>query len=132
MAAKKSKTKEEAVKSISKDEAEKLVMDLAKKDVPLSKIGLTLRKEHGIGRAKLELGKIGKILKKNKVKRFPDDLKSLIEKAKNLRKHRTKNYKDNVSKRGLQITEAKIRNLAAYFKKSKVIEQNWEYIPELK
>ena len=129
MAKKKSKEKTKE-SNLSKGEIEKLVLDMAKKDIPLSKIGLVLKKDYGVLRAKLAAGKIGKILEKSKVKTFPEELKNLMEKARKLREHHGKNKKDTVSKRGLQITEAKIRNLASYFKRSRVLDNSWEYAPE--
>ena len=134
MAVKKSKVGAEKAKksNLSKQEIENLVLEMAKKDTPLAKIGLILKKEHGVSKAKLEVGKIGKIIEKNKIKRFPEELKNLMEKARKLREHHSKNKKDTVSKRGIQMTDAKIRNLAAYFKRSKVLDKVWEYAPEVK
>ncbi len=117
----------EAGKKLSKEEAEKVIVELAKKDTPSAKIGLILKKEHGINKAKDEVGSINKILAKNKIKRFPEELQNLINKAQKLRKHVSDNHKDQVSKRGLLITEAKIRKLAAYFRKRGTIEPTWEY-----
>ena len=116
-----------AKKKLSNKEIEAKVVELAKKDVPSSKIGLTLKKEHGISRVKNEAGKVNKILEKQGIKRFPEELHNLINKASRLRVHFKENHKDNVSKRGIQITEAKIRKIATYFKKRKVLEPSWTY-----
>jgi len=128
MAKKKAKNEEKKpVKKLSVKEAEEKVLELAKKDTPLSRIGLILKQEFGIPKAKYTIGKIRKLLEKNKIKQFPEELTNLINKAAKLREHFTKNHKDQVSKRGLQITEAKVRKLASYFKKKGVLEKNWTY-----
>lgn len=123
-----SKTEEKTLgKKLSKEEAEKEIVELAKKETPSAKIGLILKKEHGISRTKYEVGKVNQVLAKNKIKRFPEDLQNLIDKATKLRQHISKNAKDQVSRRGLLITEAKVRNLAKYFRKRGTIENTWEY-----
>ena len=114
-------------KSLSKAETESKILELAKKDVQSSKIGHLLKKDHGVKRAKNEVGKINKLLAKHGKKRFPEELQNLMDKAGKLKSHLEKNKKDMTAKRGLQITEAKIRNLGYYFKKSKVLEKNWQY-----
>ena len=48
----------------------------------------------------------------------------------NLRKHLEKNKKDYSSKRGLELTESKIRRLVKYYKKRKVLPEDWKYDPE--
>ena len=117
-------------KKLNTAELEQEIVNLAKKDVPSAKIGLILKNEYGIPKAKYSVGKINKILAKNKVVKFPEELQNLITRAEKLRVHFTKNAKDQVSKRGLQITEARIRKLAAYFKRNKVIDKNWAYTHE--
>ncbi len=128
MAKKKSESEAKTpTKKLSTAELEQEIIDLAKKDTPSAKIGLILKNEYGIPKAKYSVGKINKILAKNKVVRFPEELQNLINRAVKLREHSTKNAKDQVSKRGLQITEARIRKLATYFKRNKVIDKSWEY-----
>jgi len=128
MAKKKAETKTEApTKKLNTAELEKEIVSMANKNIPSAKIGLALKKEYGIPKAKYSLGKINKILAKNKIVRFPEELQNLLDKATKLKQHTAKNHKDQVSKRGLQITEARIRKLAAYFKRSKVLDSTWEY-----
>jgi len=54
-------------------------------------------------------------------------LQNLIKRAVQIKKHLDSNKKDMVSKRGLQLTEAKIRRLAKYYKKTSKIDQTWKY-----
>lgn len=117
--------KEKAEKKLSDKELEQFVLDLDKKNVPPSKIGLALKKEYGI--TPKTILKISKILSKHDLLRFPEELQNLITRAKKLREHWDKNKKDMVAKRGLQITEAQVRKQAIYFKKVKRLPKEWAY-----
>ena len=105
----------------SKEEVEELIKKLAEQ-MPPEKIGLVLRDVHGIPRAKLITKKITKIIKVSE----PSDLSNLIKRANQLKKHLEKNKIDKVAGRGLHITEAKIIKLSKYYKKEKVLPQNWK------
>ncbi|HIQ50834.1 MAG TPA: 30S ribosomal protein S15, partial [Nautiliaceae bacterium] len=39
--------------------------------------------------------------------------------------------KDLHSKRGLQLIESKIKRLVKYYKRKKVLPENWKYTPEI-
>jgi len=117
--------KKKKASKLSAAELEQFVLKLAQQNVPASKIGLALKKEHGITPKTIE--KISKILSKHNLLKLPEDIQDLIAKAARLREHLTKNKKDIVAKRGLQITEAQIRKQALYFKKIKRLPPNWEY-----
>ena len=47
-----------------------------------------------------------------------------------LKKHLEKNHKDQSAKRGLQLTESKIKRVVKYYKKNKKIPMDWKYDPE--
>jgi small subunit ribosomal protein S13e len=123
MAAKKAKEKIEK-KKISKDEIEKVVVDLGKKELTPAKIGLILQKEYGLKSDK----KIKKILEKAGIKNeLPEELEDLLKRASALQKHLLKNKMDKVAGRGLQLTIAKINKTAKYFKKKRVLSKDWAY-----
>ena len=121
--AKKTKEKKEA-KKVSKEQIEEMIAKLSKQDMSSAKIGLELKKE-GIY---VKGDKISKIIEKLGMKKpVPDDLADLVKKAESLKKHRIKNKKDMVAKRGLQIIEARIRKLSFYYKEKKKLPSNWAY-----
>jgi small subunit ribosomal protein S15 len=113
------------------EEVEEIIVKLAKKGHSLAEIGLILRDQYGIPSTRvkeLQLGKIGRIAKKHKIAHaFPDDMQNLLKKAVNLHAHMQKNRKDYTSKRGLEITESKIRRLAKYYKDKKALPRDWKY-----
>lgn len=116
----------------SAKEIESLVLKLAKAGKTTSVIGSELRDAYGVPDVKtLTKKKINEILKENKLEsKLPEDLKNLIRKEIAIFKHREKNKQDQTSKRGLQLTEAKINRLVKYYKKKGVLEKTWKYTRE--
>ena len=110
-------------------EVEKLVEKLAKEGESSAKIGIILRDSYGIPSVKsITNKKINKILKENNLlPKIPEDLKNLMKRTLTLIKHLEKNKKDEVAKRGLQLTESKIRRLVKYYKKNKLLSKDWKY-----
>ena len=110
-------------------EVEKLVLKLAKEEKTAAEIGIILRDTYGIPSVRSIAGKkIVKILKENKVApKIPEDLTNLIKRAIAITKHLSPNKKDYTAKRGLQLTESKIRRLIKYYKKTKILPEDWKY-----
>lgn len=113
-------------------EIEEIIVKLAKKGMQSNQIGLVLRDEYGIPLSKM-FTKSGvlKIMKDHGIKsEYPEDMLNLLKKSANLRSHLEKNKKDYTSKRGLELTESKIRRLAKYYKRMKILPAEWKYSPE--
>ena len=110
-------------------EIEQLIIKLAKSDKSSAQIGLILRDSYGIPDIrKITNKKVNKILEENNLKsKIPGDLIALIKGEINLMKHLEKNKHDQPSKRGLILTESKIRRLTKYYKKTKVLPKDWVY-----
>ena len=108
-------------------EIETLVVKFGKQGMSSALIGLTLRDSYGVPSVKNITNKsITQILKENKLtEEIPEDLKNLIKRAIAIRKHLETNKKDNVSKRGLKLTESKILRLQGYHKDNKVLPATW-------
>lgn len=115
--------------AFNRDEVEELVVKLAREGKNASTIGIILRDQHGIPDVKLITGKsITKILERHKLApEIPEDLFFLMKKAVKISEHIEKNKKDMVAKRGLQLTEARIRRLADYYKEKGKLPENWKY-----
>ena len=111
------------------NEIELLIAKLAKEGKTSSQIGLFLRDVYGIPNIKQISGKsITAILKeKNLLSKIPEDLMALIKRSITLRKHLESNKHDMPAKRGLELTESKIRKLVKYYKKTKKLEKDWKY-----
>jgi len=116
-------------------EIEEIVAKLAKKGYSSAMIGTILRDQYGIPSTRIKIGGAGKKLTKimkeqNLYPDLPEDLFNLMKKAVNLRKHLEKNKKDYTSARGLELTESKIRRLAKYYIRKKILPSEWKYDPE--
>ena len=115
--------------SYKPNEIEALIVKLAKQGNTTSQIGLILRDSYGIPDVKIILKKkIAQVLKEKKLnKSLPDDLYSLVERDIALMKHLEANHKDMTAKRGMQLTESKIKRLIKYYKKKGLIDQKFIY-----
>ena len=113
-------------------EVELLTTKLAKEGKTPSQIGLYLRDNYGIPSVKQATKKrITQILgEKNLLKDIPEDLMALIKRTVMLRTHLEKNHKDESAKRGLHLTESKIKRLVKYYKRTKKLSMDWKYDPE--
>lgn len=111
------------------DEVELLISKLSKEGYTPSKIGLFLRDTYGIPDVKLVTkSRITKLLRDKKlISDVPEDLTSLLKRSIAIKKHMEKNNHDKTAKRGLQLTEAKIKRLISYYKKNNKLPQNYTY-----
>jgi len=118
--------------SLKPREVESHVLDLAKAGYSSSRIGVILRDQYAVPDVKIATGKkITKILDDNKMLgEIPEDLKNLISKALKIRSHLDVNRKDVINKRNLQLTESKVRRLAKYYKRTKILPDDWKYNPK--
>ena len=114
------------------NEVEILIVKLAKEEKNASEIGIILRDTYGIPDVRtLCKKKISQILiEKKTAPELPDDLTALIRKSVAIRKHSETNNKDETAKRGLTLTESKIKLLTKYYKKSGKLASEWKFDPE--
>ena len=113
-------------------EAELLVIKLAKEGHVTSQIGLILRDTYGIPDVKAVTKKsISDILKsKNLLPALPENLTSLLKRIAAQQKHFEINKKDIVAKRGLMLTESKLKRLIKYYKRTDKLPESWKYDPK--
>ena len=110
-------------------EVEMLIVKLAKEGYSTSKIGIHLRDSYGIPDSSMITQKnITQVLKeKNLSGEVPEDLLALLKRVIAVRKHLENNKQDMTGKRGLQLTESKVRRLVKYYKNSGRLPKNWTY-----
>jgi len=115
--------------SYKAEEVEQLIVKLAKQEKSSSEIGLILRDSYGIPSVKTLLGKkVQQVLKEKKLtNELPEDLLHLIKRHVFLMKHMKENKHDMVGKRGLQLTESKIKRLVKYYKVKNILANDWMY-----
>jgi len=113
-------------------EAEMLITKLAKEGKSPSQIGLILRDTYGIPDIKILIGRrLTALLDEKKLtSKLPEDVLALIKKSVKLRKHIESNHKDEDSKRGLTLTESKIKRLVKYYKGAGKLPDDFRYHPD--
>lgn len=113
-------------------EIEFLILKLAKEGKSPSQIGVILRDTYGIPDIRLITKKrVTTLLKEKKLRaEIPEDLMSLIKKNVTIMKHLETNKQDKTAKRGLQLTESKIKRLIKYYKKIGRLKSEWKYDPK--
>jgi small subunit ribosomal protein S15 len=113
------------------NEIELLIVKLAKEGRTSSQIGIYLRDVYGIPYVRTLLKKrITQVMgSKGLLKDVPEDLNNLLKKYVHLQKHLEKNNHDMPAKRGLQLTDSKIKRLVKYYKKSGKLEEDWKFDP---
>jgi small subunit ribosomal protein S15 len=58
---------------------------------------------------------------------LPEDLQALLKRVVHLQRHLETHKKDLSNRRGLNLMEARIRRLALYYKRHKVLPEDWRY-----
>jgi small subunit ribosomal protein S15 len=113
----------------SHDEITKIIVELAEQGKSASLIGVILRDKYGIPDVKAITKKsITQILKDKKLAPpLPEAFLNLLRQALKLRKHLEKNRNDDSNKRGLQLTESKIKRLVRYYKAKKILPADFYY-----
>jgi len=114
---------------LAPEEVESEVVRLARRGHSKSMIGTIMRDSRGVPLVKVVAGKkISQILKENEIETLlPEELANLVRKALTIRKHLESNHKDLEAKKGLNRTESKIYRLIKYYKKKKVLPQDFKY-----
>jgi len=118
--------------SMSVEEIQAKIVELAKDGKQSAIIGNILRDAYGIPSVKLVTGKSVSAIMKDAgfYSEVPEDLFNLMKKAINLRNHLENNPRDTHSKVGLNLIESKIRRLVKYYKGTKVLPATWRYSPQ--
>ena len=113
-------------------EVELLVAKVAKEGKTPAQVGLVLRDSYGVPDIRKATGKkITEVMKEKSILlQIPEDLMSLIKKSVTIKKHMEGNKHDMTAKRGLGLTDSKIRRLVKYYKNGSVLPQDWSYDPE--
>lgn len=109
------------------NEVEKLVVKYGKVGKYSAEIGLLLRDTHGINSVKALTGKsVSAIVQEHGLtKKLPEDMLNLIQKMITIKAHRGKNKQDQTAKRGMQLTDSKIRRLSKYYQRTGKIPAGW-------
>lgn len=124
-----SKLKEDAPDwiKLSPEEIEEKILELRREGHAPSQIGMILRDKWGVPTTKKVLGKkIIEILEEHDMApAIPEDLQSLLDKARKVRKHLEEHPSDTENRRNFQLLQSKIQRLAKYYKKAEKLNEDW-------
>ncbi len=114
---------------LTKDDIEKLVVELAKNKFSSAIIGTVLRDSYGIPDVKAMTGKtVAQIMRENKLyPEYPEDLLNLFKRAVVLKEHLQTRKSDKHSLRGLSNLESKIRRLVKYYSREGKVPKDFVY-----
>lgn len=102
---------------------------LAKTGLSSAQVGTILRDSHGVPSVRAITGqRLAPLLAANGVKPdLPEDLQALLKRVVHLQRHLETHKKDLSNRRGLSLMESRIRRLALYYKRHKVLPEDWRY-----
>jgi small subunit ribosomal protein S15 len=102
---------------------------LAKTGLSPAQVGTILRDSNGVPSVRAITGqRLAPLLAANGVKPdLPEDLQALLKRVVHLQRHLETHKKDLSNRRGLNLMEARIRRLALYYKRHKVLPEDWRY-----
>ena len=118
-----------AFATLDKTEVIEEAVRLAKTGIPSAQVGLILRDSHGVPSVRAVTGeRMTPLLAGQGVKPdLPEDLQALLKRVVHLQRHLGVHKKDLANRRGLNLMEARIRRLALYYKRHKVLPEDWRY-----
>lgn len=97
----------------SEEEVKQIIVKLANKGITSEKIGLILRDQYGIPKAKLYNLKISRVLGEKELFEEPT-LKNLKAKVEKMKKHVSVHKHDQVGRRSETISKAKLKKIEEY------------------
>ena len=115
--------------TLDKNEVIEEATRLAKTGVSAAHVGTILRDSHGVPSVRAITGqRLVPLLASHGVKPdLPDDLQALLKRVVHLQRHLEVHKKDLANQRGLSLMESRIRRLALYYKRHKLLPEDWRY-----
>ncbi|MBI5061352.1 MAG: 30S ribosomal protein S15 [Candidatus Aenigmarchaeota archaeon] len=110
-----------------KDEIEKLVVKLAKEGKTDSQIGMIMRDQYGIPKARKFGLRVANITNMHEKKEIPEDMFSLLKQVVVLHRHMEMHKYDSKAKHGLEKLESRVRRLGKYYVKKGKLPKSWRY-----
>jgi small subunit ribosomal protein S15 len=115
--------------TLDADEVTEEAVKLAKTGIPNAQIGASLRDSYGVPSVRSITGRrLTTVLKEKGITpELPDDLQALLKRVVHLQRHLAQHPYDHSNRRGLHLMESRIRRLAHYYRRRKVLPENWSY-----
>lgn len=115
----------------SKEEVLSLIENMRKEGKKPSEIGAILRDVYGVPSVKNLTGRgVSRIIRETGGMEYPEDLFTMIKRAVRMREHLKTHKRDIMNRVKLSHVESKIWRLVKYYKKNKMLPEDWKYDPE--
>ncbi|MGC8601106.1 MAG: 30S ribosomal protein S15 [Thermoprotei archaeon] len=113
---------------VTPEELKEKILSLRKQGLSKALIGQKLRDEEGVPSIKRILGRSLKqvLIEEGEKETVPEDLANLLNRKRKIQEHLEQHPKDNDSKKGLIRTDSKIRRLIKYYKRERLLPENWQ------
>jgi small subunit ribosomal protein S15 len=115
--------------AVDAEEATEQAVRLARSGLSSAQVGATLRDGFGIPSIRLVTGKrLRPLLVEHGVPaELPEDLQSLLRRVVHLQQHIVRHPHDESNRRGLSLIESRIRRLAKYYRRRRILPEDWRY-----
>lgn len=115
--------------SLDAEEIGEEATKLAKTGLSPAQVGLHLRDSWGIPSVRAVTGKrLSTVLVEQGIRQdLPYDLQALLKRVVHLQRHLQQHPYDTSNRRGLQLMESRIRRLAHYYRRRKLLPETWSY-----
>ncbi|MCI4363781.1 MAG: 30S ribosomal protein S15 [Thermoplasmata archaeon] len=111
------------------DETREQAVRLAKTGLSPAQVGATLRDSYGVPSIRAVTGKrMQPLLRDSGVRAdLPEDMQALLKRVVHLQRHLATHPSDNSNRRGLNLMESRIRRLARYYRRRRILPDDWSY-----
>ena len=115
--------------TLDAEEITEEAVKLAKSGASAAQVGATLRDTYGVPSVRAVTGKrLSPLLKEKGIHpELPEDLQALLKRVVHLQRHLQQHPYDTSNRRGLQLMESRIRRLALYYRRRKLLPEKWSY-----
>lgn len=115
--------------SVDREEVVEEAVKLAKGGTTSAHVGTVLRDTYGVPSIRALTGKrmTGLLREHGVTPELPEDLQALLKRVVHLQRHLAQHPKDLSNRRGLSLMESRIRRLALYYRRHKLLPEDWRY-----
>ncbi|MHB8351910.1 MAG: 30S ribosomal protein S15 [Thermoplasmata archaeon] len=115
--------------TLDPEEITETVVKLSKTGLSTGQVGTVLRDTYGIPSVRSVTGRrLTAVLREQGIQpELPEDLQALLKRVVHLQRHLKQHPYDNSNRRGLALMESRIRRLAHYYRRRKVLPETWSY-----
>ncbi|MGI0053748.1 MAG: 30S ribosomal protein S15 [Thermoplasmata archaeon] len=115
--------------TLDPEEVTETAVKLSKSGLSTGQVGTVLRDTYGIPSVRSVTGRrLTSVLREQGITpELPEDLQALLKRVVHLQRHLKQHPYDHSNRRGLKLMESRIRRLAHYYRRRKMLPESWTY-----